>query len=48
MNAELPEDWEMPGKAVYHFPNPVTRPSVSAGAETKDTAVSGFFCCVFC
>jgi len=48
MNAELPEDWEMPGKAVYHFPNPATRPSVSAGAETKDTVVSGFFCCVFC
>ena len=47
MNAELPEDWEMPGKAVYHFPNPTTRPSVSAGAETKDTVVSGFFCCVF-
>ena len=29
MNAkELLEDWEMPGKAVYHFPNPAARPSV--------------------
>lgn len=29
MNAkELPEDGEMPGKAMYHFPNPVTRPSI--------------------
>lgn len=37
-----------PGEAVYHFPNPATRPSVSAGAETKDMVVSGFFCCVFC
>ena len=28
MNAkEPPEDWEMPGKAVYHFPNPATRPT---------------------
>lgn len=49
MNVELPEDWEeMPGEAVYHFPNPATRPSVSAGAETKDMVVSGFFWCVFC
>lgn len=29
MNAkELPKEWAMPAKAVYHFPNPVTRPSV--------------------
>lgn len=29
MNAkELPEDWEMPRKAMYHFTNPVTRPSI--------------------
>lgn len=28
MSAEFLEDWEMPGKTVYHFPNPATRPSV--------------------
>ena len=29
MNAkELPGDWATPGKAMHHFPNLVTRPSV--------------------
>lgn len=45
MNAEeLPKEREMPGKAMYHFPNPATRPSILglARRQRRWLAVPGF------